>query len=321
MSAHVADEPTARHTLQGLEADNVLAFLALLGLLRALEISRPQWRPRAAWSVGSPPLRPVLHLRQAETQANIATAAEEGVAELAKDHDFDRQKLAFSRPDAHSMLSAVAEGTSAREHHRSSLWSALISDVAGRPDADIVERTPLCLLDVAQTAFLKNLREVALPSSYPKDGRKRLTAPEVIQRALFEPWRREHQTASFRWDPIEDSRHAHRWAAPTDEKQGVEHGANVLACLGLRSLTVVPVRSGGNVRLRVRGCRQESSFSILWPIWADPASLLAIESMLASPELQEPGGLAHLGVTEIRKAEKFNPNGGKYSNFGRARVL
>ena len=45
--------------LEGLEPDNLLAFLALLGLLRALEASRPTWQPRAAWDVDNPPLRPI----------------------------------------------------------------------------------------------------------------------------------------------------------------------------------------------------------------------------------------------------------------------
>ncbi|MGA7451259.1 MAG: hypothetical protein WBW73_08275 [Rhodoplanes sp.] len=40
--------------LPGLEADNLLGFLALLGLLRALEAARPGWRPRASW-VNVPP--------------------------------------------------------------------------------------------------------------------------------------------------------------------------------------------------------------------------------------------------------------------------
>ena len=34
--------------LPGLEADNLLAFLALLGLLRALETVREEWRPRVS---------------------------------------------------------------------------------------------------------------------------------------------------------------------------------------------------------------------------------------------------------------------------------
>ena len=40
------------HRLDGLEPDNLLAFLALLGLLRALDAARPDWRARAYWRTG-----------------------------------------------------------------------------------------------------------------------------------------------------------------------------------------------------------------------------------------------------------------------------
>jgi CRISPR-associated endonuclease/helicase Cas3 len=53
-----------RHRLEGLEPDNLLAFLALLGLMRTLETARPHWQPRAAWDVECPPLRPVLSLME-----------------------------------------------------------------------------------------------------------------------------------------------------------------------------------------------------------------------------------------------------------------
>ena len=39
------------YRLNGLEPDNLLAFLALLGLLRTLEHARPTWRTRVAWTV------------------------------------------------------------------------------------------------------------------------------------------------------------------------------------------------------------------------------------------------------------------------------
>ena len=42
------------HILNGLEPDNLLAFLALLGLLRALEKARPEWKPKVYWQ-GKPP--------------------------------------------------------------------------------------------------------------------------------------------------------------------------------------------------------------------------------------------------------------------------
>ena len=61
--------------LPGLEADNLLAFLALLGLLRSLESSRPEWRPRVSWK--GPPWIARLHLTQAADEAEVAKAAAE----------------------------------------------------------------------------------------------------------------------------------------------------------------------------------------------------------------------------------------------------
>ena len=61
-------EPSRRHRLEGLESDNLLCFLALLGLLRALEAARPVWCPRAAWELDVAPLRPYLQLREPATR-------------------------------------------------------------------------------------------------------------------------------------------------------------------------------------------------------------------------------------------------------------
>lgn len=74
-----------RHRLEGLEPDNLLAFLALLGLLRALEATdrdHPEgellW-PRAAWDIDNPPLRPVLCLARHVTPRRVAEIAAQGV--------------------------------------------------------------------------------------------------------------------------------------------------------------------------------------------------------------------------------------------------
>ena len=313
---------TTHHRLEGLRPDNLLAFLALMGLLRVLEIARPAWRARVAWERACSPIRPVLNLRVPQLPESIAQAAAEGVAELAKDHDFDRGKLAFQPEEARARLMAVAALPISRQRETARLWSSLLSDAAIRKNKEFVERTPFCLLDVAQTAFLKNLHEIALDTSTPRKGRKQLSVAETIQTALFTPWARAFQTTSFRWDPTEDSRHALRWSAPTDDKQGVEHGANVLAAFGLRSLTAVPFQRGSEVRLSVAGGRvQAGEFWFAWPIWEEPASLASVEAMLNNPALWIPDGLAYLGVREVRVAEKFNPGDGKYSNFGRGRPL
>jgi hypothetical protein len=72
-------ETLAQHRLDGLEPDNLLAFLALLGLLRALDAARPDWRARAYWQDEPRPLRPVLVLSAPQTREAVVEAAAEGV--------------------------------------------------------------------------------------------------------------------------------------------------------------------------------------------------------------------------------------------------
>ena len=99
-----------------------------------------------------------------------------------------------------------------------------------------------------------------------------------------------------------------------------QHGANRLAAIGLPALTCVPTQRGGRIRLGVLGGTIEGGvFSIAWPIWREPAGLLAIKALLSHPGLRTPGGLAGLSVTEIRVAERITV--GKFKNFGRARPL
>ncbi|MBX9825149.1 MAG: hypothetical protein K2Y27_09150 [Xanthobacteraceae bacterium] len=310
-----------RHRLDGLEPDNLLAFLALLGLLRALEAARPAWHPRAAWDLTSPPLRPVLVLAGPQTREAICDGIAEGVRKLAATYEFGGlTKLKLSADEARSRLSDAARGVKNGNHLSAPIWSALVSDAAIRSKADSVERTPFCLLDVAQTSFLKTLSEVCRTDLQPGRGDRGRRFVQAFDRCLFSSWRREDQTPTFRWDPAEDSRHAYRWAAPTDEKQGVEHGANMLGAIGLPELTVVPIQQSGDVRLHVIGGDTTRGFSFAWPIWPDPASLSAIRSLLSHPALRTSGALAHLGVDHVRITRRITPPGSKYLNFTPARA-
>lgn len=307
---------TKSHRLEGLEPDNLLAFLALLGLLRALEAADKTLYPRAAWDLDQPPLRPRLFLARELSQDDVAKAAARGVSNLAQAHEFGNlTKLKLSRHEARKILENVALGSSDNDRRKPELWSALLSDAVHK--GNVVERTPLCLLDVAQTSFLKTIASICDPKSLPKRYRKQLTVSEVIADAIFREWRREDDTSSFRWDPIEDTRHAYRWAAPTDDKQGVEHGANMLATVSLPIFTVVP---GEHARaLKMLGGDRSQGFSFAWPIWRDPSSLAAIRALLSHPNLRKVDGLLHLGVDHVLIARRVS--NGNYMNFARARLL
>ena len=306
------------HRLNGLEPDNLLAFLALLGLIRALGTARPAWRPRVRWSVDEPPVRPVLVAPAGADE--VATAAAEGVAALAAHHVFDRRDLAFSQSEARAALGRAAQAGG----EAAQLWSALASDAALARDGERIEPTPLCLLfGQGHQHFLERLAGVpALAAPERAEGRRRvIVTPEAcIAEALFGPWTRPDPTPSFRWDPHEDVRYALRATDPTDAKtkETTQHGANRLAAIGLAEFTVVPESRGGRPRLTMRGMVRgpDGAPAVRWPIWRAPVSLAGLRALLAHPRLDEPAVRAALGIAEMRRARRISV--GKFMNFTRA---
>lgn len=316
-------ETTRIHRLEGLEPDNLLAFLALLGLLRALETSRADWRPRAAWDLDRAPLRPSLRLAQAAAPAEVCAAAADGVAVLASAHDFDgRADLNYGRAPARALLAKAAQ---APDRARADLLSALMSDAVTKDDKDQVEATPFCLLfGQGHQHFLERLAAVPnIPTPPPRGRGKKaaaLSAEDCLAEALFAPWARPDPTFAFRWDPAEDVRYALMADDPSSHKTTTQHGANRLAAVGLAALTAVPAARGSRLRLRVPGGTAErSGFAFAWPVWSAPASLAAIRALLGHPDLRKPHGLEHLGVESVWETTRKSV--GKFMNFSPARPI
>jgi hypothetical protein len=322
-----ADQASSDHPLPGLEPNNLLAFLALLGLLRALDESRPAWRPRARWSLDAPPLRPVLVLRQAATPFEVSSAAAEGVARLAIEHDFDgKADLNHSVSEARTAL----ETARTTGGHAADLVAALFCDAAekvaqGKPTGQ-VEATPFCLLfGQGHQHFLQRLATVPKTPAPPPRGRGKtaveVSAEDCIAEALFAPWARQDPTFSFRWDPAEDVRYALMYGDPSNasNKTGTQHGANRLAAVGLAQLTAVPTQRGGQVRLGAPGGEWDQGFRMSWPIWRDALGLEAIRTLLTHPDLRTPGAMDRLGVDHVREARRIPV--GKFMNFTAARFV
>ena len=116
------------------------------------------------------------------------------------------------------------------------------------------------------------------PRRHPEEGEGKLSSlssSECLAEALFQPWRRDDPTFSFRWDPEEDVRYALMAGDPTDPayKSGAQHGANRLAAVGLAALTLVPEMRAGRVRPTIiGGASGDEGFSFAWPIWRHPAT-------------------------------------------------
>ena len=321
------------HRLDGLEPDNLLAFLALLGLLRALEAADSELdnklQPRAAWDIDTPPLRPKLILSCAVTQEEVMENAAKGINLISASHHFkDRKNLNYSQEECRKLLQEEARAARPDARERVDLLAALMSDVAIKDDKKkLVDPTPLCLLfGQGHQHFLERLANVPQKPAPEPRGRGRqatsISKSECLSEALFQPWHRKDKTPSFRWDPEEDVRYALMAGDPTDTayKTGTQHGANRLAAIGLGVLTLAPEIRAGRVRPGVTGgARTAGGFSFAWPIWREPATLTAIRALLAHPGLRETDALAHLGVDHVMVARRISV--GKFMNFSRARPL
>jgi hypothetical protein len=325
----------SRFRLDGLEPDNLLAFLALLGVLRALEAAdrkRPQAKrlfPRAGWDLDRPPLRPILFVSANATRQEVVNNATSGIEELMATHNFrGRKDLDYSREQCRKLL--ADQVTSARNGKREQvdLLAALMSDAAIKDGKEEhVDPTPLCLLfGQGHQHFLERLIKVPQLTTPPPRGRGAkavsLSPSECLTEALFQPWHRHDPTPSFRWDPEEDVRYALMAGDPTDSafRLGTQHGANRLAAIGLAALTLVPETRAGRVRPSViGGLSSVDGFSFAWPVWRDAAALSAIQALLAHPGLRDPGALEYLGLDHVLVAQRTSV--GQYMNFSRGRPL
>lgn len=322
----------SHYRLDGFEPDNLLAFLALLGLLRALEASDrgrdegDALRPRAAWDVDAPPLRPCLYLARVTAQEDLIERALQGIEALVPAYDFGGQKdLNYDRKESREMLKRAASAAKRNDRDCVDLLSALMSDAAIKEEKKdpVIDPTPVCLLfGQGHQHFLDRLASVPRePVPSRKKAKSKGAAAQCLEEALFAPWQRSDDTFSFRWDPEEDVRYALMAGDPTDSafKSGTQHGANRLAAIGLSVLTLAPEVRAGRVRPSIIGGRAgRDGFSFAWPIWREPATLAAIRAMLSHPKLREVAGLAHLGVDHVLVARRISV--GKFMNFSRARV-
>jgi len=318
---------TETHRLNGLEPDNLLAFLALLGTLRAIEARRPDWRPRAHWDIDVAPTRPVLTLSEPATAGEVSEMVAHGCDALAQDYDFGEWKAPnMPQKDARHLLLQAGPGAGPEKRGRADVLAALMSDGATKDDGSVIP-TPLCLMfGQGHQHFLLRLASIPRQPAAPVRGRNHMarTPAETIDAAIFCAWERIDATDGFRWDPAEDRRYALRYGNPSDDAMLTVHGANRLAAIGFPVLTVVPATVRGRVRLLALGVRQERGEThAIWPIWIRPASLSGIRALLTHPIVNNPrtgleqrSRLQALGIVEWRRAARVSV--GKFLNFERA---
>jgi hypothetical protein len=302
-------------SLSGLDADNLLAFLALLGLLRVLEAAHPTWHPRISWS-GAPP-QAKLHLAVAASEEDVAKAAGQGVETIVADFKFgERKNVDFDRTGYRQFAeesrmgpstAALAAALTAEhpEKRLGGLQAAPLVMMFGQGHQNFLER----LVDIPAGILPNRLRKLKSPPN--------LRDPAKIAEALFQPWKRNDDTDAFRWDLNEDQRYALRHGDPSsDGAAPTVHGANRLAAIGFLSFATAP----GERRMTALGARrgERGSWEFLWPIWSQPLSRTTIEALLAHPCLVKDDWreLGKLGVSEVYRARRIA--NGKFMNVTRA---
>lgn len=313
--------------LRPLRFDNLLAFLALLGLLRALDRARPEWCARAFWrrAGGRGPWVPVVEIEQETDDAELAAGAEAGVLGLAAVQDFGgRRDVDFTDAEYRELtVECVGDGRSARAEVLAALASdAVLRDTKKRT----VQPTPLCtMFGQGHQHFLERLQMAEMPEKgmVPPLARRQDGA-EIVRRALFEPWdaQRDPEAGGFRWDAFEDRRYAYQYADPSSNrgKVGTVPGANRLAAVALPLFPVHPTPGG----LAATGFgRDDDGRRLTWPIWDVKARLAAIRPLLAHPELvattPRPARLRPHGVVEVVRARRMSV--GKFVSFSRGEAL
>jgi hypothetical protein len=180
-------------------------------------------------------------------------------------------------------------------------------------DSDRIEVTPFCAMTgQGHQHFLARLAAAA--------RRDHANNAADLSRAIFEAWQYDDETDGFRWDPIEDRRHAYQFGDPSKRQNqiGSVRGANRLAAVGFASLSSVPTRTGlSTIAVRGRGGQQ----NVCWPLPAVPTSYAGYLSLLAHPDLgveERCHTLAAYGVGAVAYSRRFRVK--EYINFERARV-
>jgi hypothetical protein len=302
------------HALPGLEADNLLAFLALLGLLRSIESAAPELSPRVSW--GGPPWEARLHLSEAKTAEQVALVAAKGLDRLGGKLEADgRDDVSFSAGEFREYaLRQRSDPVGAR------FAVALAAEVPLKKDGNIQAAPLVMMFGQGHQHFLARLIAVAR-GEVPDRLRKLKQPPDMrdprkVGEALFAPWRRADDADGFRWDPEEDQRYALRFGDPSRAGAALTvHGANRLAAAGFLSFPCAPRSRGHGVP---GSLRDAEGIAFVWPVWSEPLTLRTIEALLAHRDVL--GGrlsrLRALGVRGLFRARRV-PNA-KFMNVKRA---
>lgn len=305
--------------LHGLDGSNPLAFLAALGTLRILTISRPDDHVRMSWNCTGGAWRPTL------------TATDSLEPDAVVD-ELDRQLRAMAD---HPAFHALGDNLNVppATFHRFATEARDAATPADRAGADFAAAFG-CEATTTQNNHRQTvIQDTALRTMSGAGNQHFLHTvcnlasnceARHLHRTLFEPWRYEDPLSSrtMRWDPADDRRYALRARDPgggEDAKEKKQHGsmlgANRLAVEAMPLMSTMPAGS----RLRTTGFSGTGARNTFWtwPIWEPAIPLDVCRSLLALPELQRDRPprptLRCRGIVEVFRSQRITE--GQYRNF------
>jgi hypothetical protein len=290
--------------LSALDASNPLAFLAAVGALRLLDMSKPTGAVKMRWERSGGFWRPRL--------AGFDTS-EEGLCEtLAKAHWAPIEKfepigknLTIAR-ERFALFVGEAQGAARRLDRRAADFAAAFGcELCEDKEKGRIEYTAFCFITGSgHQDFLGTISALA----------KSVTAAH-IRDALFGNWRAE-KGLSMRWDPADAAEYALRWDDPGPKGAWAVWGANRLATEALPCFPTVPL----GTELRTTGFRfnQETRWDeFSWPIWSQFVGLDTVRSLMSLTQLQDDTPnrevLRAMGIGEVYRAQRVRI--GQGANF------
>lgn len=277
---------------EGLEPGKLVAFLALLGAMRAVRVARPAWRVRAWWTGDD--ARPVIAVEGADDESSFGAALVGGVRGHREAFSFTgRDDVKYTPDELRDLLHEALAQDDGDRRLRVDALSVLGSDAIADDEKGMIRPTPYCLMfGQGHQHFLKNWSMA--PQIVESDGARLVSA-------LLHPWPYAEPGLTFRWDPDEDRRYALRARDPSGDKVKTCDAANRLAAIGLASLPAIPaerfLEAPGYMRSRRRA-------EFRWPIWSVPLRERAIVALLRHPYVLRTHGEPPAGLTAVMAAER-----------------
>lgn len=301
--------------LTGMDAQNPLAFLASLGLLRVIDDaahSDKRERPRLSFVDDGgpiPKLWTTLSVDDVVQRVLDDAAAQADNPALQLAYDKNGELVSADSPGAirdlkpppnlaRRALERFASAPPRTVRLAAGLFSELVQDNNGNTKPTAFHFT------AGQQAFLTMVDEL----------RRGITAADVRE-AMFGPWLNSSKLPSLSWDSSVARLYALRAGDPSKEKRGSIPAANWLGVVALELFPVV-ARYGRLETARVEGGWKDSCFT--WPVWEVPLAIPTIAALLRtdtsrwSPKQREAAGVTATFRSKITRSDQggygaFNP--------------